>query len=254
MADHWYDPKTGEPRHFVECKTREGTRPSTLSDARKHGWVPSVTTVLKAIAKPGLEKWLIAQAVHAVTTAPDVAGEGLDAKIERVLERERQQDEESKRARDLGTSIHEAIEERLAGRLIAPQFEQFVGPVLEQLPQLGRVIASERILVSRLGFAGKTDCLLENGAVTVLDFKSAKVLPKKEAWPEHRLQVSAYASCLGNTGNKPIHTALLYISTVEPGKTALFVQTEWQEAFQVFQAVFRTWCWLNSYTPSCVGP
>lgn len=248
LAGHWYD-KDGKPCHFIECKTREGTRPTTLADAKKLGLFPSVTQVLKVLAKPGLQDWLIRQAVHAVCTAPDQPNEGLDDKITRILEREKQQDEEAKRARDLGTEIHAAIEETLAGRLIAPQFKPFVDAVMPHIASLGRVEASERVLVHPAGFAGKVDCVCQNMSITVVDFKTAKTLPKKTPWPEHSLQVAAYAAALGNTGNQVVQTGVLYISTVEPGGTALFLEPAWHDAWNVFQAVFTAWKFLNNYDP-----
>ena len=52
---HWYD-KDGSPRYEIEGKT--GLRPTTLRDARKHGWVPSVSTIWKdVVAAPGLVSW-----------------------------------------------------------------------------------------------------------------------------------------------------------------------------------------------------
>lgn len=246
---HFYRPD-GTPAHFVDCKTRDGQRPTTIADARKLGLYPSVTQVLKCLDKPGLRDWLIKQAVHAVVTAPDELGESLDAKIERILVTEKQQDEEAKRARDLGSEIHAAIEEHLAGRLYAPQFRPYVDAVQVQLKELGRVVASEKVLVHPSGFAGKVDCVIEGNVITILDFKTTKTLPKKKCWPEHELQVSAYAAAFGNTGNKPIQVAVLYVSTVEPGTTALFIEPDWKTAFEVFQATFRVWCWMNAYQPS----
>ena len=52
---HWYD-KDGSPRYEIEGKN--GLRPTTLRDARKHGWVPSVSTIWKdVVAAPGLVRW-----------------------------------------------------------------------------------------------------------------------------------------------------------------------------------------------------
>lgn len=250
VNNHWYDLKTGEPRHTIACKSRPGDRATTLADAKKYGWGPSVTTILHGtLRSPGLERYWITQAVHAVCTAPDVPGEGLDAKIERVLETEKQADEESKRARDLGGNIHEAISEHLAGRLYAPQFKPYVDAALEAMKPLGGVVCSEKVLVHPLGFAGRTDAILQGQNISVLDFKTGKKLPTKSAWPEHRLQVSAYAASLGNTGEQRIQTAVLYISTVEPGKVTLFTQLDWVEDWSVFQSVFRCWCYMNSFVP-----
>ena len=53
-SGHWYS-KDGSPRYTIEGKT--GVRATTLRDARKHDLVPSVTTILNLLAKPGLDNW-----------------------------------------------------------------------------------------------------------------------------------------------------------------------------------------------------
>lgn len=249
-SGHWYDPKTGEPKHFIACSTRPGQRPSTITDARKHGWVPSVTSVLRALARPQLTDWLIRNAVTAAVTTPRQEGEGLDAFVDRVLARDAQ--DESTKAKDMGSEIHGAIEEAIAGRLVAPVYKPYVDAALEAMKPLGGVVCSEKVLVHPLGFAGRTDAILQGQNISVLDFKTSKKLPTKAAYPEALLQVAAYAASLGNTGEQRIQTAVLYISTVEPGKVALFTQQEWTEDWSVFQSVFRCWCYLNSYQPKAV--
>src|SRR4026207_2033828 len=86
--DHWYDPIAGEPRHFIQKKDGSGTRPSTIADARKNNWLPSVTTVLKVLAKPALTEWLCRNAATAALTTPRIDGEALDAFLERIMRKD----------------------------------------------------------------------------------------------------------------------------------------------------------------------
>lgn len=250
-SGHWYFPVTGEPAHFQPCKTREGTRPTTLADAKRLGLLPSVSSILRVLDKPALRDWLIRQAVHAVVTAPDIPGEGIDAKLVRVLESERQQDQESDRARDLGADVHAAIESALAGQFYEPEFAPFVKAALDEVAKLGTVKASEKILVHPLGFAGKTDLIMQSNVTTVLDFKTCKNLPTKGAWKEHVLQVSAYTDAVNVSHAAPLvlNSAVLYISTTEPGKVMLYTDEDWQDAFEVFKSVFQVWKWMNGYNP-----
>lgn len=238
---HYYR-RDGTPCHQVPNKSNGGMRPTTLKDARKLDLLPSVTTILSVLRKPGLERWLIEQAVLAVISDPGKPLEDLDAKIDRVLNQERQQDEESQRARDLGTRIHDAMERHLT---CAPQNESayesdwdllpFIQPALAVVREHGRVIFTERVLVGD-GYAGKTDCGTEGDALTLWDFKStsSKTLPAK-SYLEHRLQLSAYAKAMGSTGNKRIVTANLYISTSEPGKLSLCLNQDWQQDWKAFE-------------------
>ncbi len=109
---HFYEVVDGicEPRYFVPNKSKGGNRPTTVTDARKGGYLPSPTTVLAILAKPSLLDWIIKTAVHAVVTSPDRDGENLDAKIARVLDDEKQHEEERDAAADLGTQIHDALQ------------------------------------------------------------------------------------------------------------------------------------------------
>lgn len=247
MSDHYYDPKTGEPRHFVPKKDGSGNRPSTIRDARENNWFPSVTTILKVINKPGLNNWLISQAVQAVVTAPDKPGELLDDKIIRVLEVEKQQDQEAEQARDLGTRIHEAIELALKGEPFDGELTKFVEPALKEIQKHGYILATEQIVFGD-GYAGKCDLIQ---AAIITDFKTCKKLPKDVAWPEHQMQVAAYTRAIIHKIPKmlPQNGGVLYISTVEPGKLAYFQIGEIQKAYEAFDNAMELWQWLNNYRP-----
>lgn len=250
-SGHYYT-QTGEPMHFVPKKNGSGNRPTTIADAKKLGLLPSPTTVLKTLNKPALIDWLIRTAVTAVVTAPDVAGEGLDAKITRVLETEKQQDQESQIARDLGTRIHEAIEFALTGKEWDYSLSVQVLPVLDAVIKLGRVAATEKVVVGN-GCAGRLDCLTESDEwINVVDFKTAKRLPDKSPWPEHAMQVGFYGSALGNTGEKRVGCTIIYISTTEPGQIAVFTNTEWQRDYQKFELVLKYW-YLSNNVPMPEG-
>src|SRR5688572_15737890 len=248
MSDHYYDPISKEPRHFVEKKDGSGTRPSTIADARKNGWLPSVTTVLKSLAKPALTEWLCRNAATAALTTPRIDGEPLDAFLERILRKDAT--DESEKAKDLGTQIHDAIERSLTLPVYPESFKAYVEPVQSVLMPIGRVVWTERILIGE-GYAGKADALFESEeAVTLCDFKTTGKVPDK-VWPEHKLQLSAYAKTLGNTGDKRIRTAIVYISTKEPGLVKLIYHDDWQDTyFNGFRPLQELWCWINGYNPA----
>lgn len=248
---HYYT-KTGEAAHFVPCKSRDGNRPTNIADARKLGLYPSVTTILKTLNKPALNNWLINQAVYAVVTAPTLPNETLDDKLVRVLEVEKQQDQESQKARDTGTAIHEALELALNNKDWDKRLAPFIDPVLKWRMVTGHVEWTERILVGE-GFAGRSDLLLDNEELNCLlltDFKTDSKLPEKDSWPENKLQTAAYAHTLGNTNGRRILTCNVYISTKEPGQYRVFTQSDWQETYaNGFLPLFQTWCWMNNYKP-----
>lgn len=249
---HFYA-SDGTPRHFIECKTKPGqTRPTTIADARREGWLPSVTQVLKVLDKPALRQWLIVQAVHAVVTAPDLLGEGIDAKIERVLVTEKQQDEESSRARDLGSAIHEALELSLQGQKCDPEMDPYIQPVFMRVKECGEIVACEKVLVGD-GYAGKVDLVLRTVAgIEIWDFKTTKKLPKA-SWPEAKLQTSAYGMAWKDSA--VVATGNFYISTdlAHQGEFVECRQMDWHDTFENgFVPVFKAWCWLNNYSPKIV--
>lgn len=248
---HWYT-QSGEAAHWQQKKDGSGTTPTTLAHARKLNLVPSVTTVLRALAKPALTEWLCRNAATAALTTPRIDGETLDAFLERILRKDAA--DESEKARDLGTQIHDAIEKALTGAPATGRepIDTYVNVTLWVLKPLGRVVWTERILIGD-GYAGKADALFESEeAITLTDFKTTGKVPDK-IYPEHRLQLAAYAQALGNTGDKRIRTAICYISTKEPGLVKLIYHDDWQETYaNGFMPLRQTWCWLNNYYPGAI--
>ena len=73
-SGHFYDPVTGEPR-YTYINKKGGVSNTTVREARKFGWVPSVTQVLKQAAAPGLVKWMKEQAAKAAYSERPREGE-----------------------------------------------------------------------------------------------------------------------------------------------------------------------------------
>lgn len=192
-SGHWYDGKTGEPRYTIVGKNGK-ERSTTIRDARKEGYVPSVTTILQVLAKPGLTKWLQTQILHASLTLPRLDGESEDAFAERVI---RDSEAQSKKAREAGTELHGDIERCLLG---APHGSMAaIKNVFEQCHKVGLILSegrAEKSFSHTLGFGGKVDWHNES---CVVDFKTKDKIEdgKKLAWDEHAMQLAAYALGLG---------------------------------------------------------
>lgn len=238
-AAHYYWPD-GRPAYTVPRADGKGERATTRADMRKLGLLPSPTTILKTLSKPELTNWLIEQACLAVLTAPRQPGEDIDTFVARVLRQEKQQDQERDAAAQRGTDIHQALADALDGREYA--HPEIVFPAMEALRQLGRCVASEKVLVGDR-YAGRTDAIFDGDTITVVDFKTCRTLPERGSWPDHKLQLAAYAAALGNTGEKRVHTANLYICTAPSGGMKLCVNTEWDTDRQRFIALLNYW-WL----------
>lgn len=245
---HWYD-KDGNPHHFVPKKSGEGTRSTTIKDARENGWLPSVSGILQVMSKPQLERWKMVQACTAVLTAPRGIGEGVDAFMNRVLFEEKEGEQEAKIAADRGTAIHDAISNFLNDKPFDPVWKVYVEAIRPIISALGKIEWSEKVLVGD-GYAGRGDlCLRNPDNLILLDFKTASKLPDKGSWDDHRLQTSAYAATI-HKPDRHVLTGNIYLSTKIPGETAFFVQEDWEETYeQGFLTLLKHWQWANKYCP-----
>lgn len=249
---HFYLPD-GTPLYEVPyADPSKGFRKATLSDARKVGAFPGVTTILKVLDQPDLNTWKTEQAVLAVLSTPRMPNEKLDQFVHRVLHEEKVQEEEARKARETGNQIHKALSLALMDQQWDHSLESYVTPVVEWVKFNGKIVWTEKVLVGD-GYAGRADLLIDNGILNSLlltDFKTCGKLPTKDSWLEHKLQTAAYAKTIGNTGDKRIITCNVYLSTKEPGKYAVFTQDEWQETYACgFRPILDYWRWANKYYP-----
>lgn len=181
---HWYCKQTGEPRHFIKSKVGR-SRATTLADARKHGYVPSVTSVLNIIDKPALTEWRIDQALDSALILPRREGESV---LEFKWRAKQDAKEQVSRAADLGTQLHKA----LAGE---PAFGwiEHVQAVMDCLEKYfgHRWWNKEDCFVSDYGYGGSVDLY---DLDLVLDYKTKpKILEDKRYAYDQVMQLAAYA-------------------------------------------------------------
>lgn len=245
---HWYF-QDGTPCFNVPNKSKGGERPATLRDAKSLNLLPSPTSITKILHREALVNWQIEQAVLATQTSPRRENEALDDFIERVLHIDREQDQERDAAALRGRAIHLALQQAIVGAWYDEQWVDYVKPAVELLLNpIGRPVATEKIIVNlNDGYAGMTDLILENDReVWVIDHKSCKRIPDKP-YNENRLQLAAYAGGLGNTGEKVIRCANLYISTTEPGKLYFSEVEDWRNDFSRFKLLVQYWRLTNNF-------
>jgi hypothetical protein len=177
------------------------------------------------------------------------------------LSKDRVQDEEAQKARDLGTRIHDAMECMFRAKPIDPALADWILPAYHWLTGVGSggsvVVDTERIVKTK-HYAGRIDLIQSADEVYYLwDYKSAKTLPKNEAYSDHRLQCSAYAFALQfeqfqATGNSiKIKTGNVYISTVEKGVFKVCEHDNWNKTYQEgFCPLVAYWQWSKNYRPT----
>ena len=248
---HWYR-QDGGPQYTVKAKDGSD-RPTTLRDARKMDLVPSVTTVLKIAAKPGLEQWKLEQMLLSALTLPKLDQEDEKAYIARIVADSK---ETGKQAAEKGTRIHESIERWFGGEKnvehidTAKAFEEAIFNHFKTHPF--QPWLTERSFSSNLGFGGKVDlyCTADESAPTgiVLDAKSKDFGPddKVEAYDEHLMQLAAYRHGLGVPHAR---CANVFASRTHPG---LIKVVEWSEeelvkGWEMFQCLLRFWKLKNNF-------
>jgi hypothetical protein len=233
-AGHWYDALTGEPRYTVIGANGQ-ERASTLRDARKHGWVPSVTTILQAAAKPGLERWKAEQVLMAGLTLPRLPDEPEKAWTARVWEDSKQQ---AQKAAERGTIIHAAIEKWFSTGEVDADYMRWIGAVSDLMDAFGsQTWLPEKSFASPLGYGGKVDL---HSANVVLDFKTKDgTLAKVECYDEHYMQVAAYAQGLG-IGDAAC--GIVFVRRDEPeARLVMHAAEDTRRGWAMFQALLAYW-------------
>jgi hypothetical protein len=245
----------------------------TLREARKDKAagmvvVPSVTTIFKVLAKPQLVKWQMEQVAKACwiqaftgyeqhewrmvqdwINGDDSAESTFDRWVEEAIATA---NNSSKGAMDLGTRIHQAIEDCIAGRDYDADLKLYVMAVMAKRAELGIRWSEVEACVgsTKFGYAGRCD---DNSKETlcVRDYKSRKSKGKKvPTYETDFLQISAYGHALfGNEFFKKGSGEVWGISTTEPGVLTVTTKTgaEMIEDFACFLALTKVWAHMNSF-------
>ena len=185
-SGHWYLPN-GSPAYRVIGKNGK-ERNTTVKDAREHGLLPSVTTIIGCANKgEGLQRWLQEQAILAALTLPRLEGESEEDWLSRVVSDSK---ETAKQAAERGTQIHGVIEAFYEGVYI-PELPTYVRAVENAINEhFGSQLWVSEKSFAYGGFGGKCDLVAKN---CVIDFKTTeKDLDKLDYYFDHQMQLSAY--------------------------------------------------------------
>lgn len=260
---HWYL-QDGSP--FYEVRARNGLpRSVTLRDARKANAVPSVTTVLRIVAKPALEVWKRKQDVLAALTLQRIDGESSAALLARIAKDGAQQ---AKDAAEEGTRIHNAIEDAFHGRVYPARYRDHVEAVMLRLGELFPAVHDwiSEASFCHAGYGGKIDLHSPSTGI-VVDFKGTEgecwqdakhaykqvvedgaVKDKRCDYDQH-FQLAAYQD--GKQLPRNV-CANLFVSRTHPGKVAHRIWTVEEIAYgsEYFRLVLALWQHHNEYQPA----
>lgn len=189
-SGHWYH-RDGTPCYEIEGKGGK-LRPTTLRDARKLHLLPSVTSIIRLAAAPGLVNWQIEQAILASLTLPRVDGETDEQFIARVR---KDAAEQALRARERGTEIHAVVQGGFEGGPIADDDYIFFDSANQTLlDNCGEQewVCEKSFATDRYG--GKCDLHCSG---FLIDIKTTdKDIGNLKLWPEHERQLAAYINGL----------------------------------------------------------
>jgi hypothetical protein len=256
-SSHWYH-RDGRPCHEVPyADPRKGMRPTTVTDARKLGLIPSVTNILGVKSKPQLETWKMDQTIRAALTLERIENETPEAFAARIAIAA---DAERDQASAWGTELHDQIETFVkTGAFTATgdtlryleSFEQWYRT------RVVKVLASEKSVIGAIGYAGRLDlhAILRADDGTeyeaVIDFKSQRQRNRQKAsfYIEWAMQLSAYAAALAEENGTMPALVSLVIPSDAPGPLETKRWDNAEEALRAFHACHTLWSFEKGYRP-----
>ena len=187
QSSHWYT-KDGKPAYGAN-----------MTQARKDGLLPSVTSILQVIGKPGLDAWKMNELIAVAAECPRGCGESVEDWGRHVHTKSQ---EKSRVARENGTIMHDAIEDWIKGKPyyvpdeLRPSFDNG-REVIEDNLRLDNAITEAVAINPNWGYGGRVDFRGEtvDGKACIVDFKTQFVKERPSVYSTHRYQLSAYAAC-----------------------------------------------------------
>lgn len=206
---HFYESTTSgaEPRHYVPMKTRpDELRPTTMRDVRawwndgKHV-VPSVTTVLNVLNKPGLNNWLIDQHIEqAHKLISDYRQRDSWPEIDTFLVQTKSWARQAmNEAPEAGKDIHASLESAINRQSVSDEHFLICDNVVKVLAdRCGQQTWSTEQCFAAESYGGCIDLVSPEW---VIDYKSKqtadKFKPGKMVYDEHIMQLAAYRHGFG---------------------------------------------------------
>ena len=243
-SGHWYDRQTGQPRYYTKGKNGN-LRNTTLADARKNNYVPSVSGIIKVANSEGLNIWKLNQMLLACLTLPRLENESEIDFIDRI---QIDAKASAKSAAQRGTDIHASIEAHIEG-IVEVQYPNHAKAVQKALNDYfgERPWESERSFANN-GFGGKCDLVdfLDNGIVADVKTKEFTDPDKVLAYDEHLMQLSAYRRGFNLPKARCIN---IFVSVQEPVivKIHEWRDEELERGYAMFQSLLRFWQLKNNY-------
>jgi hypothetical protein len=264
---HWYT-GDGEERHTTVNKTgpnKGKVRKTTLRDARKNNFYPSITSILKDYPKGSLDKWIKEQVMLAMHNNPPngpaaMACHSFKNATEAQTNYFRYIDDLSNVKRDeaakRGTYIHNNIENMLLGKdwddrdIHLCAVKTWMDANVKEYKDLEISVVNHK-----LGVAGRMDAsvYLKDGSLIVLDFKGRGFSEAKNGkltvkrYKTDPMQLAFYAKTVGIN-----RIANLYVANDRPEPMIDFYEYSEEEvdaAWEALQHFVKVWQYEHNYKP-----
>jgi hypothetical protein len=241
QAGHWYR-IDGSPAYEIIGKNGNA-RSTTLRDARKENLVPSVTSIIRLAAAPGLDAWKADQLIMACLTLPRIMNENeQEPEADYIARIKADAKEQAKKAAEKGTEIHAQVQlgfETCSGNAFyhsANQKLYIALGVQSWIPE--QPFAKD-------GYGGKVDL---HAPGLVVDIKTtSKPLAELKTWDEHGLQLAAYRHGLGMDDARCF---ILYIHTeTAESKLIELSANELEKGWKCFWSLKEYYRAKNNYYP-----
>lgn len=245
--------------HFY---TREGVPAygAGIREVREQGYLPSPSTILKVLNKPGILRWYSKMVAEmAIDIAGDLTGIDRDDAVQKVLDATK---EKSREPMELGTRIHNSAESILIGRNPAQGDPYSMGIKKfcdANIIRTRWVENTVKYISPEICYAGRVDALVEHQQVglAVLDWKSSSIKrrSKRENKPQpifydpYIMQLACYSKAISGSP-QPISVAINTEAGYE-GECVEKVWTdlEWARGWRMFVLAYRLWCEDRKYSP-----
>ena len=252
---HWYD-KDGSPQYEVKSKSGP-MRSTTLRDARKFEWVPSVSTIWKdVVASPGLNRYYQEQlfnvmlesirTVGGVLREYNLESEGPNFK-KRMFALSK---EHAIKSAERGTHIHNLLEQQLLTGKCGSQNQNEIHMVMQTISKMKEVCGDqdwkvEKSFAHPMGYGGKIDVYSDEW---VVDFKTKELDDgkKPDVYDSNGVQLAAYNHGIGG-GRKLLN---LFISVSSPGYVVDYEWEERERLFSMFETALKLWQLTKRYDAS----
>jgi hypothetical protein len=218
--------------------------------------VPSITTILRVIAKPNVTRWAARKAAeYALTNWTELEGMIYDEALAKISGAH---EEISGAARDIGNAVHEVAEKWAKGEAHNPAegTRSYVNQLIQFLMDNDvQFLENEVTLWSRThSYAGTADAIARiSGQVYLLDFKTGK-----RVYEEVALQLSALAGAdfiIRADGSEAEIPALEILAAVHvrPRSWKIVPVSHQEESFAAFLACREVVSWMQDIAPSVLG-